>query len=82
MKKLEDTEIKALFMIYPSNHPMVYFDETTTIRLKIIIEEKLNLIVISDEVYAPFLKGMFFSSQCLKNTIGPVFFSKFLFGAP
>ncbi len=83
LKKLEDTEIKALFMIYPSNHPMVYFDETTTIRLKTIIEEKNpNLIVISDEVYAPFLEGhVSFSSQCSKNTIGLYSFSKF-FGAP
>jgi aspartate 4-decarboxylase len=80
--KLHDPTIKALFIVNPSNPPSVSMQETTMRRLAALVRRRRpDLIIISDDVYAPFVDGYRSLLSILpKNVICLYSFSKY-FGA-
>ena len=82
LEKLRDPRIKAFFVVNPGNPTSVKFDGDTLDRIKRLIEEdRPDLIIITDDVYATFVDG-FRSLYTLlpHNTILVYSFSKY-FGA-
>ncbi|WP_297068146.1 bifunctional aspartate transaminase/aspartate 4-decarboxylase [Thermococcus sp.] len=82
LEKLRDPEVKALFLVNPGNPTSVKFDGDTLNRIKRLVEEdRPDLIIITDDVYATFVDG-FKSLYALlpHNTILVYSFSKY-FGA-
>lgn len=77
--KLADPAIKALFLVNPSNPPSVAMRARTVARLvKLVKAQRRDLIIISDDVYAPFVEGFRSLLAALPhNTIGLYSFSKF-----
>lgn len=82
LQRLKDPDIKALFMINPNNQTMATTNRMLADGINYIVEHiNPNLIVVSDEVYAPFIKDYHsFYFDHPKNTIGLYSFSKY-FGA-
>ena len=80
--KLRDPTIKALFIVNPSNPPSVSMQESTMRRLTALVRRwRRDLIIISDDVYAPFVDGYRSLLSVLpKNVICLYSFSKY-FGA-
>jgi aspartate 4-decarboxylase len=76
--KLRDPRVKAFLAVNPSNPTAVAMDEATVARIAEIGRERPDLIVITDDVYAPFVEG-FCSLACAapRNTILLYSFSKF-----
>ena len=79
LEKLKDPEIKALFLVNPSNPPSVSMDKESIDQIiQIVKEDNPNLIIISDDVYGTFVEG--FRSLLVDlpyNTIGVYSFSKY-----
>lgn len=82
LNKLKDQDIKALFLVNPSNPPSVSIKKESIEQIvKIVKHDNLNLMIISDDVYGTFVEG--FRSLMVDlsfNTIGVYSFSKY-FGA-
>jgi len=79
MDKLKDKKIKALFMVNPAN-PGAYSLSRDNIDYigKIVNTERTDLIVLSDNVYAPFVSEYnSFMQTCPRNTIEVFSLSKF-----
>jgi aspartate 4-decarboxylase len=79
MNKLRDPRIKALFLVNPSNPPSVAMRPSTLEHLVgIVRNERPDLIVITDDVYASFVPGFRSLLSALPyNTICLYSFSKY-----
>ncbi|WP_148631196.1 aspartate 4-decarboxylase [Bacillus sp. E214] len=79
IEKLKDTDIKALFLVNPSNPPSVSLEKKSTEKIiQIVKQDNPNLMIISDDVYGTFVEG--FRSLMVDlpfNTIGVYSFSKY-----
>ncbi|MEF9991986.1 MAG: aspartate 4-decarboxylase [Romboutsia sp.] len=79
LDKLCDKDIKALFVVNPSNPPSVAISSKSTNRLVDIVKnENPNLMIISDDVYGTFVHGFkSLMSELPYNTIGSYSYSKY-----
>jgi aspartate 4-decarboxylase len=79
IEKLQDTSIKALFIVNPSNPPSVAMNLETVYLLKEIVNiNNPNLMIISDDVYGTFVDNFHSLMADLPyNTIGVYSFSKY-----
>ncbi|MCJ7690351.1 MAG: aspartate 4-decarboxylase, partial [Clostridiaceae bacterium] len=79
IEKLQDTSIKALFIVNPSNPPSVAMNIETVNMLKEIVKvNNPNLMIISDDVYGTFVDNFHSLMADLPyNTIGVYSFSKY-----
>ncbi|MGH4121099.1 aspartate 4-decarboxylase [Clostridium sp.] len=79
IEKLQDTSIKALFIVNPSNPPSVAINIQTVDMLKEIVKiNNPNLMIISDDVYGTFVDNFHSLMADLPyNTIGVYSFSKY-----
>lgn len=79
LEKLKDKEIKALFLVNPSNPPSVSIKKESIEQIiQIVKQDNPNLMIISDDVYGTFVEG--FRSLMVDlpyNTIGVYSFSKY-----
>lgn len=79
LDKLRDKDIKALFLVNPSNPPSVSIKKDSIEYIKRIVkQDNKNLMIISDDVYGTFVKQ--FRSLMAGvpfNTIGVYSFSKY-----
>ncbi|WP_085993119.1 aspartate 4-decarboxylase [Oceanobacillus senegalensis] len=79
LEKLKDKDIKALFLVNPSNPPSVSIKKESIEKIiRIVKEDNPNLMIISDDVYGTFIDG--FRSLMVGlpfNTIGVYSFSKY-----
>jgi aspartate 4-decarboxylase len=77
--KLADPSIKAVFLVNPSNPPSMMMRPSTTARIaEIIATANPDLIVITDDVYGPFVPGFrSLLSVVPFNTIAVYSFSKY-----
>ena len=57
LKKLEDTSVKAFFLVNPSNPSAHALSEDTINKIKAVIEKNPNLIIITDDVYGTFVNN-------------------------
>ncbi len=82
LEKLRDPEIKAFFLVNPGNPTSVKLNDETLLKLRDIVEnERRDLIIITDDVYATFADGFKSVYTVLPhNTILVYSFSKY-FGA-
>jgi aspartate 4-decarboxylase len=55
--KLADPRVKAFLAVNPSNPTAVAMDPATVVRIGEIVRARPDLIVITDDVYAPFVDG-------------------------
>ena len=80
--KLLDPEIKAFFLVNPSNPPSVRLRDTTINRIADIVNTKRkDLILLTDDVYCTFTNDFTsLAAVAPANTIGVYSFSKY-FGA-
>ncbi|MTK12450.1 MAG: aspartate 4-decarboxylase [Clostridiaceae bacterium] len=79
LEKLQDTSIKALFIVNPSNPPSVAMKPESVEQLKDIVEKNNpNLMIISDDVYGTFVDNFRSIVADLPfNSIGVYSFSKY-----
>ena len=79
LEKLQDTSIKALFIVNPSNPPSVAMKPESVEQLKDIVEKNNpNLMIISDDVYGTFVDNFRSIVADLSfNSIGVYSFSKY-----
>lgn len=79
IEKLQDTSIKALFLVNPSNPPSVAMKiETVDLLKEIVNKSNPNLMIISDDVYGTFVDNFHSLMADLPfNTIGVYSFSKY-----
>lgn len=79
INKLKDKRIKALFMVNPSNPGEYSLPKSNIMKIsEIVNKERNDLIVVSDSVYAPFVKEYnSFMLSCPKNTIEIFSLSKY-----
>ncbi|MBC2581298.1 aspartate 4-decarboxylase [Clostridium sp. DJ247] len=79
LEKLSDTNIKALFVVNPSNPPSVAMKpESVSYLVNMVKEQNPNLMIISDDVYGTFVDGFRSIVADLPfNTIGVYSFSKY-----
>jgi len=79
--KLKDTEIKAFFIVNPTNPAAKAFTEKALLEIQKVVAQNPNLMIITDDVYGTFVKD-FKSVYALAphNTLLVYSFSK-LFGA-
>lgn len=77
--KLADPDIKALFVVNPSNPPSVAIDHETIDYLKKVIKEKNpDLMIITDDVYGTFVDDFkSLMTEIPYNTIGVYSYSKY-----
>ena len=76
--RLRDPRVKAFLAVNPSNPTAVAMDPATVARVGEIVRERPDLIVITDDVYAPFVDGFrSLASTAPANTILLYSFSKF-----
>jgi aspartate 4-decarboxylase len=76
--RLRDPRIKAFLAVNPSNPTAVAMDEETVARIAAIASERPDLILITDDVYAPFVEGFrSLAWAAPRNTILLYSFSKF-----
>lgn len=76
--KLADPSIRALFLVNPSNPPSVAMRPESIEHLARVVEaDNPNLLIITDDVYGPFVAGYrSLFSRLPRNTIGVYSFSK------
>ena len=55
--KLRDPRVKAFLAVNPSNPTAVAMDAATIAEIAAIVRERSDLIVVTDDVYAPFIEG-------------------------
>jgi aspartate 4-decarboxylase len=78
LDKLRDPKVKAFLAVNPSNPTAVAMDAAALARLAEISRERRELIVVTDDVYAPFVEGFrSIGSVAPRNTILLYSFSKF-----
>ena len=76
--KLRDPRVKAFLAVNPSNPAAVAMDAATLERIGAIVRARPELIVLTDDVYAPFVEGFrSLASVAPRNTILLYSFSKF-----
>jgi aspartate 4-decarboxylase len=76
--KLRDPRVKAFLAVNPSNPTAVAMDTATVARIGAIARERRDLILITDDVYAPFVDGFrSLAAVAPGNTIVLYSFSKF-----
>ena len=76
--KLSDPRVKAFLAVNPSNPTAIAMDADTVARIGRIVRERPDLIVITDDVYAPFAGGFTsLAAAAPRNTIVLYSFSKF-----
>ena len=77
--KLLDPRVKAFLVVNPSNPTAVAIDPTTLARIgEIVNGPRPDLILITDDVYAPFVDGFrSLAAVAPRNTIALYSFSKF-----
>jgi len=82
INKLKDRRIKILFVVNPANPSDFALPESNILKIKSVIDNyNKNLIIVSDDVYAPFVnKFISFMRICPNNTILIQSLSKY-FGA-
>ncbi|MDR2977477.1 MAG: bifunctional aspartate transaminase/aspartate 4-decarboxylase [Streptococcaceae bacterium] len=81
IKKLEDPDIKAFFIVNPSNPGSKAFNSEALAAIQDAVSKNPDLIIITDDVYGTFVKGFqTVYSLVPKNTILVYSFSK-LYGA-
>lgn len=57
LEKLRDPRVKAFLAVNPSNPTAVAIDDDAAAHIAAILRERPDLILITDDVYAPFVKG-------------------------
>ncbi|MEQ1772539.1 MAG: bifunctional aspartate transaminase/aspartate 4-decarboxylase [Burkholderiales bacterium] len=78
LDKLRDPRVKAFLVVNPSNPTAVAIDTATAAYIGEIMRERPDLILITDDVYAPFIEGFrSLASLAPRNTIVIYSFSKF-----
>lgn len=79
IEKLKDKSIKAFFLVDPANPTSSIIDKKTIKRISDIIKnERKDLILICDSVYAPFINNYtLFMDEVYKNLILVYSFSKY-----
>ncbi|WP_156289423.1 aspartate 4-decarboxylase [Oceanobacillus salinisoli] len=79
LEKLKDQDIKALFLVNPSNPPSVSIKkESINQIISIVKQDNPNLMIISDDVYGTFVEGFRSLMADLPfHTIGVYSFSKY-----
>lgn len=79
LDKLKDPQIKALFVVNPSNPPSVAIKPESVKQLVHIVKEyNQDLMIISDDVYSTFVNGFrSLMADLSYNTIGVYSFSKY-----
>jgi aspartate 4-decarboxylase len=78
LDKLLDPRLKAFLAVNPSNPTAVAMDTATLARIAEIVRVRPDLILITDDVYAPFVEGFrSLASAAPRNTIIIYSFSKF-----
>lgn len=78
LDKLRDPRVKAFLAVNPSNPTAVAMDAATLERIAAIVRERPDLVLITDDVYAPFIEGFrSLASVAPRNTIVLYSFSKF-----
>ncbi len=78
LDKLRDPRIKAFLLVNPSNPTAVAMDAAAVARIGAILRERPELILITDDVYAPFVEGFqSLAAVAPTNTILLYSFSKF-----
>lgn len=76
--KLRDPRVKAFLAVNPSNPTAVAMEPETVERIARIVEARPDLIVITDDVYAPFVEGFRSLAAAIPgNAILVYSFSKF-----
>jgi len=76
--KLRDPRVKAFLAVNPSNPTAVAMDPAAVARIGEIVRERPELILITDDVYAPFVEGFrSLAAIAPANTILLYSFSKF-----
>ena len=76
--KLRDPRVKAFLAVNPSNPTAVAMEPETVGRIARIVDERPDLIVVTDDVYAPFVEGFASLAAAVpRNTILLYSFSKF-----
>jgi aspartate 4-decarboxylase len=77
--RLADPAIRALFIVNPSNPGSVAMQPSTLERLVAVVQDRNpGLLVVTDDVYGPFVQGYRSLFERLpRNTIGVYSFSKF-----
>ena len=81
LDKLLDPDVKIFFCVNPSNPASVKMDNATLEKMTKIVEQRPDLIILTDDVYGTFasdFKSLF--ATCPQNTILVYSFSKY-FGA-
>jgi len=79
VEKLKDRKIKALFMVHPTNPTSVKFNEKTMKKIaEVVKNDREDLIVLTDTVYATFVDGFHSLVEVLPhNTICCYSYSKY-----
>lgn len=78
LDKLRDPRVKAFLAVNPSNPTAVAMGADTLERIGAIVRERPDLILITDDVYAPFVEGFrSLAAVAPANTILIYSFSKF-----
>jgi aspartate 4-decarboxylase len=78
LDRLLDPAIKAFFLVNPSNPPSVKMSDEKLAYLAKIIEQRPDLIVLTDDVYGTFADGFkSIFAKCPRNTILVYSFSKY-----
>ncbi|MBQ7564257.1 MAG: bifunctional aspartate transaminase/aspartate 4-decarboxylase [Lachnospiraceae bacterium] len=77
LSKLEDPDVKAFFLVNPSNPASHALSDNTLDRLKEVVEKNPDLIILTDDVYGTFVEGFRTVYSVLpENTILVYSFSK------
>ena len=77
LDKLRDKEIKAFFLVNPSNPASHALSDNTLEALKSVVEDNPDLIILTDDVYGTFVNGFESVFSALPdNTILVYSFSK------
>jgi aspartate 4-decarboxylase len=81
LDKLRDPKVKAFFLVNPSNPPSVKMNTESLEYIAKIVEERPDLILLTDDVYGTFADDFVsLFALCSKNTILVYSYSKY-FGA-
>lgn len=81
LDKLRDPEVKAFFLVNPSNPPSVRMSDESLEYLAAIVAARPDLIILTDDVYGTFADNFVsLFALCPRNTILVYSFSKY-FGA-
>lgn len=76
--RLRDPRVKLFLAVNPSNPTAVAMDGETMARIGQIVRDRPDLIIVTDDVYAPFVEGFrSLATVAPRNTIVVYSFSKF-----